>query len=93
MSFDCKQFGANNGGTDEWYTPTEAVEILLKYIKPGATILCPFDTAESNFVKVFRGNGFIVKHSHINEGTDLCEVFKGKKEMIEWNFAEQMTLF
>ena len=68
--------GINFGGTDEWYTPSEAVEVLLKYLKPGATILCPFDTAESNYVKVFRRNGFNVKHSHIREGADFFELEK-----------------
>lgn len=51
---------------DEYYTPPYAVEILLKYLKPNSTILCPFDTKESEFVKVLTKAGHNVFCSHIN---------------------------
>lgn len=58
-------------GNDEFYTPINAVLPIVKYIKPGAIIWCPFDTDESNFVKVFRLMGFTVVESHLNNGTDF----------------------
>lgn len=38
------------------------------------TILCPFDKAESNFVKVFADNGLTVTHSHIDDGIDFFDI-------------------
>lgn len=37
---------------DEFYTPEYAIKPILKYIKMPCTIWCPFDTEESNFVKL-----------------------------------------
>lgn len=42
---------------DEFYTPYYAIEPLLKYIKPNSTIWCPFDTNDSQFVKVLKWGG------------------------------------
>ena len=44
-------------GNDEFYTPRYAIEPLLKYLKPKSTIWCPFDTAQSNFVKMLEEAG------------------------------------
>ncbi len=33
-----------SSGNDEFYTPVYAIEPLIKYLKPGSTIWCPFDT-------------------------------------------------
>lgn len=57
--------------SDERYTRRYAVEPLIEYINPEHIIWCPFDTEESQFVKVFRENGFKVVHSHIDEGKDF----------------------
>lgn len=46
------QFNKN----DEWYTPKYAVEPLLEFIGEGRTIWAPFDTDESEFVKVLNGS-------------------------------------
>ena len=43
-----------SSGNDEFYTPCCAVEPILKYVKEGSTVWCPFDTEESNFVKLLR---------------------------------------
>jgi len=59
---------------DEFYTPNYAIEPLLKYLKPNSKILCPFDTAESNYVKLLRANGHTVIHSHIGEGVDFFKL-------------------
>ena len=62
---------------DEFYTPVYAIEPLLKYLNPESTIWCPFDTQESNFVKVLRNSGHKVVNSHIFEEYDF---FDAKKE-------------
>ena len=56
---------------DEYYTPNYAILPLLKYLKPNSTIWCPFDTKDSNYVKLFEKSGFKVYHSHISEGADF----------------------
>ena len=59
---------------DEYYTPAYAVIPILKYLKLGATIWCPFDTEESQYVKIFSENGFNVIHGHIQTGQDFFKV-------------------
>lgn len=59
---------------DEYYTPSEAVFPILEYLKPNSNILCPFDTKESNFVKIFGEEGYKVYHSHISEGKDFFKM-------------------
>lgn len=56
---------------DEFYTPNYAIEPLLKYLKPGSFIWCPFDTHESNFVKILINAGYKVHWSHIESGADF----------------------
>ena len=56
--------------SDEVYTPTYAVQPLVKYIKMfnlNAVIWCPFDMSHSEYVKVFERAGVKVIHSHIDE--------------------------
>ena len=62
--------------TDEWYTPREPVEMIGSYLSSRGykKILCPFDKAESNFVKVLTEKGFDVTYSHIETGTDFFEI-------------------
>lgn len=52
--------------SDEVYTPAYAVRPILKYLKPNSTIWCPFDTEDSEFVKVFMAAGHKVTYSHID---------------------------
>lgn len=49
---------ANQNRTDEWYKPENVVRQMLGLFPPpkGGTILCPFDKADSNFVKVLQEN-------------------------------------
>ena len=56
---------------DEFYTPEYAIEPLLKYLKQDSNIHCPFDTEESNFVKILRQAGHNVRCSHIGNGQDF----------------------
>ena len=52
---------------DEYYTPPHGVLPIVKYLKPNSTIWCPFDTEDSQYVKVLSEKGFTVVHSHISE--------------------------
>lgn len=61
-------------GNDEYYTPIYAVKPILPYLKPHSTIWCPFDTQESNYVKVLEEEGHEVLYSHIKYGQDFFEV-------------------
>lgn len=61
---------------DEFYTPEYAIKPILKYIKMPCTIWCPFDTEESNFVKLlsqYAACGVSVIHSHIATGGDFFQ--------------------
>ena len=61
------------GCGDEYYTPDYVVEILLPYLKKTnyKTIWCPCDKETSEYVKVFKNNGFNVIYSHIDNGQDF----------------------
>lgn len=68
---------------DEFYTPLYAVKPIFKYLNKGTTIWCPFDTADSYFVRYGKKMGFKVIHSHISEGKDFFEVTP-KKDKIDY---------
>lgn len=60
--------------SDEVYTPAYAIKPLLKYIKQfkeNPVIWCPFDTVDSQYVKVFKAAGYKVIHSHIDDGQNF----------------------
>ena len=74
-------FAKKKGLTDEWYTPESAIRPILQHLPWGCIVWCPFDTEESNFVKVLRENGYIVECSHIhNEDEDFFNY-----EPFEWD--------
>lgn len=62
-----------NSGNDEFYTPSYAIIPLIKYLKENNyhKIWCPFDTIDSNFVKVLKELEFEVINTHINNGEDF----------------------
>ncbi len=58
--------------SDEVFTPKYAVTPLLKYLSPTKyTIWCPFDTEDSNYVKVFKEAGHSVIVTHIDNGQNF----------------------
>lgn len=62
---------------DEFYTPEYAIKPILKYLKMPCTVWCPFDTAESNFVKMLKRYavcGVSVVHTHIAAGDDFFSI-------------------
>jgi hypothetical protein len=56
---------------DEYYTPALLVEVVLPFIKPNSVIWCPFDTNQSEFVKVLDSAGHLTIQSHIWQGFDF----------------------
>jgi hypothetical protein len=62
----------SGGGNDECYTPAYGVTPILKYIPEGATVWCPFDTEDSEFVKQISKKNKVV-FSHIKTGKDFFE--------------------
>ena len=60
----------SKGGNDECYTPRYVVKELLPYLPKDKVIWCPFDTEESEFVKVLSEEGLKVVNSHISYGQD-----------------------
>ena len=57
-------------GNDEFYTPEYAIQPILKYLPREARVWCPFDTPESNYVKLISSAGRVVFQSHISMGED-----------------------
>lgn len=64
----------NKNYTDEWYTPEYAIIPILKYLKPNSIIWAPFDSKESNYVKILEAAGHKVYATHINNGNDFFKV-------------------
>ena len=62
----------SGGNNDECYTPDYGVKPILKYIPKDAKVWCPFDTAESEFVKQI-SQTHSVEYSHIDEGKDFLQ--------------------
>ena len=60
---------------DRWYTTKEDIQYFINHanIDKNKIIWCPFDLESSNFVKVFKENGYEVVHSHIWENKDFYE--------------------
>ena len=61
----------NTSNNDEFYTPTYAVEPILKYVPKNTTIWLPFDTPKSKFLELFKARGNKVITTHIDTGTDF----------------------
>ena len=65
--------------SDEVYTPDYAVKPILKFLKPGSVIWCPFDTEDSEYVKIFKEAGYKVIYSHIDNDQNFFE-FEPKED-------------
>ena len=62
----------SKGNNDECYTPDYGVKPILKYIPKDATVWCPFDTEESQFVIQISKQNEVVR-SHIDVGQDFFD--------------------
>lgn len=69
---------------NEYYTPDYAVEPLLEFLDKfrNRTIWCPFDTKDSEFVKIFTSEGYKVVYSHVDTGQNFFTY-----EPDEWDIA------
>ena len=63
------------GENDECYTPEYGVKAILPHLVAfrGQVIWCPFDKANSQFVKVLTNAGFDVVYSHLDSGGDFYD--------------------
>lgn len=68
------QFQYRFNKNDEYYTPAYAVYPIKEAIPKRSTVWCPFDTADSNYVKVFEQGGYNVIYGHIETGQDFFEM-------------------
>ncbi len=84
MTLDSGKLMYSEGNNDECYTPFYGVTPILKYIPKGATVWCPFDTAESEFVKQISYQNSVV-HSHISLGQDFFTYEPPEWDMIVSN--------
>ena len=62
--------------SDEVYTPDYAVRPIIKYLdnfcnKTQYTVWCPFDEADSAYVRLLKQEGYKVIYSHINNGQNF----------------------
>lgn len=64
--------------SDECLTPRYAVIPIVKHLKARGfkRVWCPFDKAGSFFVRVLQDAGFIVLHSHLEDGVDFFKITK-----------------
>lgn len=63
----------SSGSNDECYTPDYGVKPIIKYIPKDAVVWCPFDKADSEYVKQLIDNGNRVLATHIDNGQDFYE--------------------
>jgi hypothetical protein len=59
--------------SDEVFTPQYAVSPIIKYLKEPATIWCPFDLEDSEYVVALRKAGHKVIATHIDNGQNFFE--------------------
>lgn len=93
ISYQIKQ--SMNG--DEYYSPQNVVDMIVPYIMRGGykVIWCPFDKAESNFVKTFQEKGLQVNYGHIETGQDFFEYQEPQGDIIVSNppFSKRDAIF
>lgn len=82
---------------DEYYTQETAVNMIIPYILKGGyrSIWCPFDTADSQFVKILKDKGFIVSYGHIETGQDFFEYQEPQGDIVVSNppFSKKDKIF
>ena len=67
-------FAKKKAKTDEWYTPPNAIYPILKYIRKGSIVWCPFDLDVSNFVQILKEYGCQVINTHIDKNQDFFKL-------------------
>lgn len=61
-------------GKDEFYTPLYAITPIIKYLRKGSTVWCPFDSEESLFYKQLTLEGFNVIATHKDSCGDFFDL-------------------
>lgn len=69
---------------DEFYTPPYAITPIIKWLKEGSTIWCPFDSEQSNFVLLLREKGFVVIATHKETGQDFFAIVDEYKDKCDY---------
>ena len=84
----------SKGNNDECYTPDYGVEPILKYIPKDATVWCPFDTEESQFVIQISKQNKVIR-SHLESGQDFFDYEPEEWDMIVSNppFTDKRKFF
>lgn len=82
---DSKNILYSEWSNDECYTPRYGVIPIVKYLPKDKIIWCPFDTKESEFVKVLTDEWFKVVFSHISRGGDFYTYEPEKWDIIVSN--------
>ena len=92
---DSKKILYSEGSNDECYTPEYGVVPIIKYLDKSKIIWCPFDTDDSNFVKLLKNEGFVVINSHISNGQDFYNYEPDKWDIIVSNppFTNKRKIF
>lgn len=75
-------FKVVKNGNDEFYTPRYAVEPILKHLKGNKKVWCPFDTKDSNFVKMLEEKGHEVIATSLLNNQDFFEI--AGSEISDW---------
>ena len=84
----------SKGNNDECYTPDYGVEPILKYIPKDATVWCPFDKEESQFVIQISKQNKVIR-SHLESGQDFFDYEPDEWDMIVSNppFTDKRKFF
>ena len=69
---DSRRVMYSAGKNDECYTPAYAVQPILEYIPTNAIVWCPFDTIDSEYVKLISKQNKVV-FSHLGNGQDFFD--------------------
>ena len=69
---DSRDLMYSAGKNDECYTPAYAVQPILEYIPKDAVVWCPFDTSDSEFVKLISQTNIVV-NSHLRSNQSFFE--------------------
>ena len=91
---DSRRVMYSAGKNDECYTPAYAVQPILEYIPKDAVVWCPFDTVDSEFVKLISRTNVVV-NSHLESGKDFFEYEPQKWDIIVSNppFTNKRAFF
>ena len=84
----------SKGNNDECYTPDYGVDPILKYIPKDATVWCPFDKEESQFVIQISKQNKVIR-SHLESGQDFFDYEPDEWDMIVSNppFTDKRKFF